>query len=379
MKALFVTHHRHIGSSKGGVQVCTEEYIEALTKIGFSVEIVEIENDQRLTTKLIRRLRTSPYFRPIDQTGITRIVSLAQNKTIVFLNQVALAGALAEIKRQMVDLPPVVLLSHGCEITDLLHLARMTPRLPLSGRIRPTKQLAMSNVLHDEVSSRNLVDGVIALSEYDMQTELWLGAPRATWFPRTVNPAPLDWKPKPHHFGYVGTLDHGPNLDGLVKVVDEIVAQKNNRLRIRIIGSPPHLGKWLTDRYTCVDYLGPLNDEELRIEAAQWMGFINPIFCQARGCSTKLALGLSWQIPIITTTIGRRGYLWDEGGVIEANSAGDFVSSMARLYQERGMVIEAQKQVVKASESIAGKTNANTARLGGFLKTLQCRPAFQLP
>jgi hypothetical protein len=71
----------------------------------------------------------------------------------------------------------------------------------------------------------------------------------------------------------------------------------------------------LARRHGFVDYLGPLNDDALRAEAATWCCFVNPIFVYSKGCSTKLAVALGWGLPIATTRYGARGYLWDEGAI----------------------------------------------------------------
>jgi hypothetical protein len=91
---------------------------------------------------------------------------------------------------------------------------------------------------------------------------------------------------------------------------------------VRVVGGPQELGRWLADKYGTVDYLGTLDDAALAVEAATWNVFIHPIFCLPRGCSTKLAIGIAWQIPIVTTAEGRRGYLWDHGTMPEARGAG---------------------------------------------------------
>ena len=38
----------------------------------------------------------------------------------------------------------------------------------------------------------------------------------------------------------------------------------------------------------------------------------NPIFVNAKGRSTKIGLALGWRLPIATTGLGVRGYVWDQ-------------------------------------------------------------------
>jgi len=191
--------------------------------------------------------------------------------------------------------------------------------------------MAIGGILRDEVESRKRVDAVVALSSFDTQFEEWLGSKYVTWLPRVVEAAPLNWEPNRSHFGFVGTLDHGPNLEGLVCALDAMRTSKMAGLRVRVVGGPQRIGMWLSERYSCVDYLGALADAALETEAASWRAFLHPIFCQARGCSTKLATALGWQIPIITTPPGRRGYVWHSGELREADTPAAFVEEMRRL------------------------------------------------
>ena len=70
------------------------------------------------------------------------------------------------------------------------------------------------------------------------------------------------------------------------------------------------LGK-LASRYPFVQYLGPLSDAELRTEASTWCCFVHPMFVYAKGCSTKIGVALGWGLPVATTHLGVRGYVWD--------------------------------------------------------------------
>ena len=104
---------------------------------------------------------------------------------------------------------------------------------------------------------------------------------------------------------------HAPNVEGIVELAAALES-KSASLRLRLVGGPIEAGKALADRYPIIDYLGPLDNTALETEAASWCAFVNPIFCQPRGCSTKLAVPLSWRLPIATTRAGARGYHWDE-------------------------------------------------------------------
>ena len=46
------------------------------------------------------------------------------------------------------------------------------------------------------------------------------------------------------------------------------------------------------------------------------MYFLNPVFYYSKGVSTKLAKGMNWGLPVISTVAGNRGYIFKRGGVI---------------------------------------------------------------
>lgn len=331
LRGLFVTNKQHVGEGHGGVQTCSREYLALLAAANINVEMLEIEADRRPLTRLTRQLRTSAYTGSVASDDLHRMEAAAERADIVFLNQVNLASALARLGNPERVRSKVILLSHGAEVTDLLNLVRTRQDLPVTRRLRPTPSVSLRNVLIDEITSRVGIPAAVCLSPFDADFERWLGVRDAIWIPRTVKTNPLSWRPIENRFGFLGTLDHAPNLDGLVKVLDLIESRGLCQLEIRIVGGPPRLGQWLTQRFGFVKYLGALDDALLETEAATWSAFLNPIFCQARGCSTKLATALGWQIPIITTLVGFRGYVYEEGRIPIVEDAVQFVEAMLSL------------------------------------------------
>jgi hypothetical protein len=349
-KALFITNKLHIGEATGGVQTCTRDYLNLLEALDFAVDLFEIDVDMQILTRLRRTLRSSAYEGSMSKADKAVLVERSQKSDIVFLNQVNLANNASLVRSRNKGGPPVVLLSHGAEVTDLFNLIRTKKALPLSGRLRPTPTMALRNVFLDEINARQGVTGALCLSQFDTDFERWLGVRHVAMVPRTLLSRPLVRRPIFHHFGYLGTLDHAPNLEGLVEVLEAIDRLGAHDIQIRVVGSPERLGRWLTERYKCVIYLGPLAEDTLLPEASTWSAFLNPIFCQARGCSTKLATALGWELPIITTPVGRRGYVFSEGSMIEANSPDAFVEAMLSLVNPSRNK-EAQIQVTLAAKS----------------------------
>jgi Glycosyl transferases group 1 len=330
-RAVFVTNRRHLGDGAGGVQTCSREYLAVLEAAGLSVEVVEVDTERRLSTRLARVFSSSPYTGSIAQHDLKRVADAAEGADWVFLNQVNLASGLRRLARRETVLRKTVLLSHGAEVTDLLHLIRARQTLPLSGRLRPTPRMALHKVLADEISARAGIEAAVCLSPFDADFERWLGVRRVTWIARTVTSAPLDWQPVDARFGFLGTLDHAPNLEGLVQVLDVLDRSGPADIEVRVVGGPEPLGRWLAQRFPQVRYCGALDEPALRQEASSWTAFLNPIFCQARGCSTKLATALAWQIPIVTTPVGRRGYVHREGSIPVAEDPAGFVALMQSL------------------------------------------------
>lgn len=350
---IFVSYRGYLEGPRGGVQVCTQEYIEIIKAAGVDLRFFPFEGDRRLSTRILRRLVSSGYFRPAESAVLDTMAQLVAESRpdFVFLNQVALAPLAREIRQRVPSACKIVVLSHGLESTDLLHLIRLRHRFPLSGRVRPTPAIALGQAILCENTSRAHIDLVCALSPFDAHLEQWVGAARVGWLPRVVEPAPLDWLPAGTRLGFVGTLDHAPNIEGLVEVLERLSSRDAaGGLRVRVIGGPAVTGRWIAQKYPLVDYLGPLDDSELREEASTWNGFLHPIFCHPRGCSTKLATAIAWGIPIVTTPPGHRGYTWKKGSLLLAETPDDFASVCIELLDRR-RAEEARHEVAQIAAS----------------------------
>ena len=365
MRGIFVTSRGHIEGRQGGVQVCTKEYVDIIQAAGIDLSFCLLEADRRLSTRIARRFISSPYFRPAEPGAIKNIAKCFTHEVrFVFLNQVSLADLAGELKR-ILPFTSIVVLSHGLESTDLLHFIRLRQKLPLKGRARPTASFALGHALLSETKYRPEIDLVCGLSPSDVTLEQWVGSKRATWLPRIVQKRPLSWTPGRNRLGFVGTLDHAPNLEGLTEILTQLTGFTRNELRVRVVGGPASCGRWLAKRYPVVDYLGQLDDAELCREASSWNAFLHPIFCLARGCSTKLATAIGWEIPIITTTYGARGYQWTEGELLMADDAIHF-AHLCRQVLQGSFASEIRKNVAQVARS-SPTLDENAGRLRAFL------------
>jgi len=303
-RAVFVTHPQTIGPAPGGAQVCTDEFLRAFRAGGFEVTLAPVEHDRRILTRLRRRLAPVPYPVQCEPRAVVQIAETVRQSgaRLVLLNLANLAPVAPVLAPLLPSDCRIVLLSHGLESVDYLHIVPFDV-----ASARHERELGRRLLL--ERDQRRSIDYVLCLTEYEAEIERWLGARAVTPVPRTVPPiAPLDWRPDPQRLGFVGTLDHPPTQDGLHRFLAARPSGFAPSFEIRVAGGPDAAGRALAARFPRVRYLGPLPDDELAREAATWSAFLHPLFCWAKGCSTKMAVALAWQLPIVTTPAGARGY-----------------------------------------------------------------------
>jgi hypothetical protein len=106
----------------------------------------------------------------------------------------------------------------------------------------------------------------------------------------------------------------------------------------------------IANQFPIVDYLGMLSNSDLEKEARTWSCFVHPIFCFARGCSTKLASAFSWQIPVATTAAGCRGYTWKQGHLSLAETPED-LSRLALKMTDKQFAYSSKQEIVFISNS----------------------------
>ncbi|WP_190372073.1 glycosyltransferase family 1 protein [Anabaena sp. FACHB-1391] len=325
-KGFFISASVYVSDAHGGVQRCTREYLAAIKAAGWNLEILPYSIDRQWQTRLLRKLKPSSFYNRIPQSFISDLVNrvISENISWVFLNQVDSLPIVPHLKQAIPNVK-IVLLSHGAQFVDEFLAAQSIDSLSIQARSR------LANTILDEMSLRQSLDHVFTLSEEETVFEQWLGAKSVSWLPRAVSPQPLDWRPILGRVGFVGTLEHTPNYEGLVNVLN--ILQKRNDFDgcIRIVSSSESLGNSLTKRFSFVEYLGRLSNEALHNEALTWCWFIHPLFCWSRGCSTKLADALEWQIPVLTTEAGCRGYTWKDGNVVKVNTVKDFCSYLVNF------------------------------------------------
>jgi len=352
-KILFVTDARHTFSEKkGGVQVCTEEYINLLRASGFDVLLHPVEHTKKFSKRIKIKLGLDMYDRyDFDDLFelIEKVVTTEKIKYVA-LNQVGLSNFSRLLKSRFGDGVKVVILSHGNESGDFLHEINRRKSKSWLSRIRDVCRLGFF-IANESRFFMDYVDLVLSMSGTELEINKWLGAKKGLFVPRTFSPAFLSLASQSKRIGFVGTLDHLPNEIGLEKFLAAFEKINSDNLKLRIVGGPELAGHRFQKRFGCVEYVGLLNDKELDKEASTWACSINPIFWYSRGASTKLAQLVNWGMPLVTTEAGNRGYIWKQGDLLVADDADDMAIKVKNLMASEGSIISCAAEVRKVALS----------------------------
>ena len=361
-RGLFISASSYLSDASGGVQRCTREYIEVIGAAGWELEILSYPIDRKWTTRLRRKIYPSSFFNKISKSFISDVVHRVQAEKShwVFINQVDGLPLVPSIRKASPNVK-IVLLSHGAQFVDDFIAARSLDSLSTRARALLTETIL------DESFLRQPLDHVFTLSQQEIAFERWLGAKSVSWLPRSIASAPLDWKPSLGRFGFVGTLNHIPNYEGLFNTLEALQTYSSFEGRIRIVSGSEDIGNDLGRRFSFVDYLGYLSPEALRSEAATWCCFLHPLFSWSRGCSTKLADALEWQIPILTTEQGCRGYTWKDGSIVKARRVEDFCNLLIHMQSEKHV------QLVRENVVAAAKASPSVEDVSSMVKDELCK------
>ncbi|AFZ35775.1 hypothetical protein Sta7437_2227 [Stanieria cyanosphaera PCC 7437] len=349
--ALFVSNLVYLNrESAGGAQICTQEYIETIEAAGFSLSIVTYKTNRGILTQLKNKIWNQPYGNFIPTELIDIIVNEANTKkaAYIFLNQVELGHIAKELRKKIDSTCRIVVLSHGLESTDIFHGIRTKNIQNSFNQVTFNDVRILGKSLIQEGIHRQYIDYVFCLSPLDVQIERWLGAKNVIWIPRTIKVESISWQPQYSRIGFVGTINHHPSLEGLVLFLEAFEKIAPFGVSLRLVGGESIETKNLIQRFPIIEYLGRLSNQDLKKEAGTWNCFIHPIFCYPRGCSTKLATALSWQIPIVTTPAGCRGYSWKTGKLSLAETPESMANLVLQMLNPEVAQIN-QKEVVSVS------------------------------
>lgn len=352
-KLIFVSRSNFLNTPiPGGVQICTQEFYQGFSEAGFMVIPFALKIKNSLWTRLKVRLGVDIYSEGEVHKFAQRLIRFIEDTKAeyVALNMTHLIPLAKALKKHFGNQIKVILLSHGNESGDFLYeVVNNLEKKSLITRVKQTYRLGGQIV--QESFHRQYIDHVFVISEVEKEIENWLGTKSVTFIPRILKPDFLDWKPNVNYVGYVGTLDHMPNQIGLEQILLEFEKNQMKHIRLRIVGGPKNFILKKFSKYSNVDYLGSLPNDQLRKEAQNWAVFIHPVFWYARGASTKLAQAISWGIPIITTTSGTRGYVWRDGNVVLKETAHEMVQEISRVTQSPASLKRMADEVRKISQS----------------------------
>lgn len=350
----------------GGVQICSQEFLKIIEATVDELHHFEVRYNRSLVFRLLHRLNLDNYISYATKPYHQALIALIKEKQIghIFINKSELIRFSKLLKKELPEVK-IIIMSHGNDSGDFLgDLTGIEPRFKGFKKYAGILKLGLS--LYTEAFYRKrYVDLVCTMSEEESAIEKWLGINHPFYIPRLIQKDSLiERHPQRHVFGYVGTLNHTPNIIALTQLFDQLRSE-GAHTEIRIVGQPKAIGENLAKQYPFVRYLGPLSDEDLFEEVKNWGFFINPIFNYSRGASMKLAKAIEWEIPILTTIAGRRGYLVNNGSWIETdNTPKAMAAQMHNLLQLSATDYESLALQIKAIKA----SSIEATELGQLLR-----------
>lgn len=325
MKALFLSQQHSLTPGGGGQQQCTREYAEVLRHAGFELTTVSFATDRSWRTRLRRKFRPTPYANLIPEEYFSRMAAAVQEHrpAFVFCNLYNFVPFGPRLRKDLPAETKLVLLSHGLASVDEVHAARIARHASRRTHLPHISDEWIGQMTRIEADSLAAFDHVFCLAAFEVEICRWLGARSVSWCPRTLSAdAFVKWKPTGDRVGIVGTIDHPPNFEGIEDFCAALQTAGTGKLRLRLVTQSRRIAADLQARYPFIDDLGPLETSgHLEAEVATWSAFVHPIFCYAMGCSTKVATGLKWGLPVLTTEAGLRGYAWKHGDIPVSSTA----------------------------------------------------------
>ncbi|RMH27978.1 MAG: glycosyltransferase [Planctomycetota bacterium] len=149
-------------------------------------------------------------------------------------------------------------------------------------------------------------------------------------------PAPVPRRPaSPPRFGFIGTLEYGPNLDGVRWFVDRAwptVRAAHPSATLRLVGAGSDAGAVAGPG---VEGLGYVDDPGEEI--ATWTAMVVPVRAGG-GTRVKIAEAFARGCPVVATPIGAFGYDAEHGRhVLLADTPEGLAGACARLIDEPGL------------------------------------------
>ncbi|MDB5248362.1 MAG: hypothetical protein JWQ40_2756 [Segetibacter sp.] len=356
-KVLFVTNKLFVDESKpeGGVRLCTYDFINLL-KCRYEVVIYSLEFNRTLTYRIKAKIGLDVY----EDYDLNKYATLLKDKIAkhsiqkVFINLSNATAISKVIKKHNGENVKVILCSHGNESGDFLHqTVRFSQYMAPLPRFFSAWRLG--RVLQKEVEFRTrYLDMVLNVSPIEESIEKWLGVNETYMVPRVYAPDFINWNPTEGKIGFLSDLSHYPNYNGLLQLCKALAAAKPSKsVQIRVVGKRGRNLDNLMSQYDFISPTGYLTDDELKVEAASWMYYLNLVFYYSKGVSTKLAKGMNWGLPVLSTEAGNRGYVFKNGGVVTCDSPSHMAEVIVNRAFDKGAACKDRAEVIKAVEAYA--------------------------
>src|SRR6187402_945867 len=203
----------------GGVQICTAEFIKYLQAANFKVNVFKVTPSPTIISRIKAKLGLEAYELYNVNSWLDAVVNTINTENIkfVFFNQLNLSYWTIKIKGRVGADVKFIGLSHGNESGDYLHDITKTPHTSFLQTWRLGKL-----IIKEKTMFSKLLDGVITISDNETYIDQWLGAQNILFLPRILEPSFINWQPEPNTIGFVGTLNHLPNIAGIELLADQL-------------------------------------------------------------------------------------------------------------------------------------------------------------
>jgi len=366
-QVLFISHKKFLDQTlpEGGVRLCTNDYVELL-QTQYVVNFLGVEYNRSILFRLRFRLGLDAYEEYVPENYRTElkdaIVTRGIRKVFINLSNAMSFGKFIKENFSAYDVK-VILCSHGNESGDFLHqAARFSERLAGYKRLFSSYRLGKMLKL-ESIYRQHYIDLVLTVSEVEEQIEKWLGAKQVFMVPRVFKQKFIDWRPVHGRIGFVGDISHPPNYYGVSKLCEAL--QKNGvpeQLDFRIIGVEDEHSRRLKEQFSFVSIMGYMDNAVFEKEAASWYYYMNLAFYYSKGVSTKLAKGIDWGLPVISTTAGNRGYVFRGGNVLTADAPEDIATILEHRLSDPALVQHDRQEIINIVK--------NTITYQDIMKTL---------
>lgn len=352
----FISDAKYVNLSgkEGGVKLCTLDFIN-LFKTRFEVEIIEIFHRNDLLYKLSVKFGFDFYNTYSSKQLKKSLEKFSPNNYYIFALNMSNTAELSKVIRECFGQNAIILLlSHGNESGDFLHqFTRFYSYQNFLKKVTSTYKLGMLLKMEALVRQK-FIDKVLTVSPVENEIEKWLNAAESFMIPRSVTPNFISIKPVLGRVGFLGDLSHYPNYYA-VESLCNILKCRKEKVEFRLVGGPDQYGKELEKKFPFINYVGYLNENLLIKEVATWAFFLNIAFYYSRGVSTKLSKALSLGLPIISTHIGNRGYVWKNGVLITGkspNNVADLIIDNSFSFSNISMAHEQSKLIALSTPSL---------------------------